>query len=375
MTTQRSGQFIKQLKGVNQYKAFIPNALPFNITNDLQLQDLLSKANLALGRLDGIAETLPEVNFFIFMYVRKEATLSSQIEGTQATFTDVLKAEVNIEENNKDVDEIINYISAMNYGLDRLKTLPLSLRLIKEIHEKLLVGVRGKNKNPGNFRTTQNWIGGATIETASFVPPPSNEIMGLLGNLESFLHDKSFIPTLIKIGLVHYQFETIHPFLDGNGRIGRLLITFYLCQQGALKKPLLYLSEFFLKNRREYYDKLENVQSKDDIEGWLKFFLTGIAQTSENALKTATRILKLKEQDTFRISSLGRTTEKGMIVLSHLYTSPYVRVKDIEHITGLKNPNALLLVSRLMKLGILKEVTGKSRNRIFLYENYVRIFE
>src|SRR3990167_341002 len=250
----RTGKFTKQLTGNLEYKAFIPNELPFEIKIDSNLQDLLSRANIAMGRLDGYTSLIPDVDFFIKMYITKEASLSSQIEGTTATFIDAIKANSNIQdpEIRNDVDEIINYISAMNYGLKRLNTLPLSLRLIKEIHEKLLKGVRGKNKAPGEFRKTQNWIGGRTIQTASFVPPPHHEVLKLLNNLEKFMHNKSPIPVLIKVGLIHAQFEAIHPFLDGNGRVGRLLITFLLMQNEILLKPVLYISHYFRRNRAEY---------------------------------------------------------------------------------------------------------------------------
>ena len=275
----RTGKYITQLKGDLEYKAFVPNPLPFEIKIDKEFQSLLSKADLSLGRLDGIAETLPDVDFFILMYIRKEAALSSQVEGTQATFADVLKAEAKIRdlEIHKDVDEILNYINAMNYGLKRLESLPLSLRLIREIHKILLTGVRGEGREPCEFRKTQNWVGGGpSIQKASFVPPPPQEIMPLLDNLEKIFYDKSPIPVLVKTGLIHAQFEVIHPFLDGNGRIGRLLITFYLCQQKVLNKPLLYLSDFFKKYRQEYYNRLNAFHEKDDIESWLKFFLEGI---------------------------------------------------------------------------------------------------
>ena len=310
----RSGRYISQLKGDLSYQAFLPASLPFLLKSDPVLDDLLSRADLALGRLDGIAEVVPDVDFFILMYVRKEATLSSQVEGTQATFADVLKAEARVEnhETHKDVDEILNYIDAMNYGLKRLESFPLSLRLLREIHEKLLHGVRGEHKTPGEFRRSQNWIGGPTIETASYVPPPHAELSKLLNNLEKFMHDKSPMPILLKIGLLHSQFESIHPFLDGNGRIGRLLITFYLCQQGALKKPLLYLSEFFKAHRREYYDKLNATHEKDDIEEWLKFFFTGVAQTAGNAVVTAQKIVALREKDMAAVGAFGRSTERAM---------------------------------------------------------------
>ena len=373
----RAGLYIKQMKNEFAYKAFVPNLLPFNVKIDLKLQDLLSKADNALGRLDGIAEILPDVDFFILMYIRKEATLSSQVEGTQATFSDLLKVEAKIRdmEVHKDVDEILNYTKAMNYGLNRLKTLPLSLRLIKEIHKILLRGVRGEVKAPGQFRKTQNWVGGPSIRTATFIPSPPHEVMNLLDNLEKFLYDNSPLSILIKIGLIHCQFENIHPFLDGNGRIGRLLITFYLCQQGILHRPLLYLSEFFKKNRQLYYDRLNAVHEKDDIEGWLKFFLEGIATTSNKAVKTARNIVRLKNIDHTTIIQLGRSAQNGSKLLDALYKMPLVTIKSVEKITGLKNPNAIVLVSKFVKLGILKEITGKKRNKVFSYEKYVKLFE
>ncbi len=373
----RSGKHVQQLKGESKYQAFIPEVLPFQLRVDPVLNDLLAKANLAIGRLDGIAEVVPDVDFFILMYVRKEATLSSQVEGTQATFADVLKAEARVEssEIHKDVDEILNYINAMNYGLKRLESFPLSLRLIREIHEKLLHGVRGEHKTPGEFRKSQNWIGGPTIETASYVPPPHTEIDTLLDDLEKFLHDKNPLPILLKVGMAHSQFENIHPFLDGNGRIGRLLVTFYLCQQEVLKKPLLYLSEFFKANRREYYDKLGAVHEKDNIEGWLKFFLTGIIQTANNAVSTARKIVSLREKDIATVSGFGRSTPKAMKLLDMLYKSPMVRVSDVEVITTLENPNALALVRKFVQSGILKEVTGRRRNRVFAYSAYIELFD
>ena len=373
----RAGKYVTQLKGSAEYKAFVPALLPHEIKLDHVLNGLLSKADQALGRLDGIAEILPDVDFFILMYMRKEATLSSQVEGTQATFSDLLKAEAKIEdmEIHKDVDEIVNYINAMNYGLKRLETLPLSLRLIKEIHKTLLHGVRGEWKTPGEFRISQNWVGGATIETANFIPPPAHELSALLGNLEKFLHDSSTLPILIKTGVIHSQFENIHPFLDGNGRIGRLLTTFYLCQQKVLQRPLLYLSEYFKQHRQIYYDRLNAVHEKDEIEGWLKFFLEGVAITSNKAVETARKILQLKNTDHQKIMKVSRSAGKGVALLNRLYKMPLVRVKDVEKITGLKNPNALELVSKFVKQGILEEITGQKRNRVFIYQSYVKLFE
>ena len=373
----RSGKYITQLKGDLQYKAFAPNLLPFEIKSNNELQSLLSKADLALGRLDGITETLPAVDFFILMYIRKEATLSSQVEGTQATFADVLKAEAKVGdlEVHKDVDEILNYIKAMNYGLERLKTFPLSLRLIKEIHKILLASVRGESREPGEFRKSQNWIGGRSIERASFVPAPPQEIMNLLDNFEKFLYDKSPMPILLKTGLMHAQFENIHPFLDDNGRIGRLLITFYLCQQKTLDKPLLYLSDFFKRHRQEYYDSLNAFHEKDEIEAWLRFFLEGVATTAKQAVETSKKILKLRENDFKKILTLGRSVSKATLVFNSLFSTPLTTIKNVERITGLKNPNALALVNKLVKLGILKEKTGKKRNKVFAYQQYIDLFD
>jgi len=263
----------------------------------------------------------------------------------------------------------------MNYGLRRLKTFPLSLRLIKEIHKILLTGVRGEGREPGEFRKTQNWIGGPTIQRAFFVPAPPQEILPLLDNFEKFLHDKSPLPILLKTGLLHAQFENIHPFLDGNGRIGRLLITFYLCQQKALDKPLLYLSDFFKKYRQEYYDRLNAFHEKDDIENWLKFFLDGVAITAEEAVETSKKILKLREQDLKKILSLGRSAPKATLFFNSLFHTPFITIKDAERITGLKNPNALALVNKLVKLEILKETTGRKRNKVFAYQQYIKLFE
>jgi len=373
----RTGTYINQLQEDLRYQAFVPNYLPLKFSLNDKLQNLLSKADLALGRLDGMADTLPNLDFFILMYVRKEATISSQIEGTQATFIDVLKKEAKFEDNeiHQDVDEIVNYINAMNYGLKRLEEIPLSLRLIREIHQKLLANVRGAHKTPGEFRTTQNWIGGPTIETATYVPPPAHEVIPLMGNLEKFMHDLSPLPVLIKTGLIHAHFETIHPFLDGNGRTGRLIITFYLCQQEVLHKPLLYLSEYFKRNRQTYYDRLNSYRVNGDIEGWLEFFLQGVVETSEKAVDTSRKIILLRDISIQKIARLGKSTENGMKVLNSLFYKPMLRVKDVEQILSIKNPNALAIVSKLQNLGILKEVTGNRRNRIFSFADYIKLFE
>jgi Fic family protein len=263
----------------------------------------------------------------------------------------------------------------MNYGLERLEALPLSLRLIREIHKELLTGVRGRGKTPGVFRKSQNWVGGHSIETASFVPPPPHEVMPLLANLEKYLHDKTPAPVLLKTALTHMQFEAIHPFLDGNGRIGRLLVTFYLCQQQVLRKPLLCLSEFFRANRKEYYDRLSAAHDRDDLEGWLRFFLNGISTTAEKAYDTAEKVLALREKDMAAATGLGAVSENAVKLLNYLYGSPYVRIKDVEVIVGLSNPNAIALIGRMSRLGILAETTGRKRNKIFAYSRYIEAFE
>jgi len=372
----RAGRYVSQSSGKATYRAFVPNELPFKLKIDNVLQARLSEADRALGRLDGITEILPDVDFFVLMYIGKEATLSSQVEGTMATFSDMLKAEARIEDTDihSDVDEIQNYIKAMNYGLDRLETLPLSLRLIREIHEVLLRGVRSEGKTPGSFRKSQNWVGGHSIETASFVPPPPHEVMPLLGNLEKYMHDKTPAPVLLKTALIHLQFEAIHPFLDGNGRVGRLLITFYLCQQSVLERPLLYLSEFFRVNRQEYYESLTAAHKKDDLEGWLRFFLEGVTLTARSAAETAQRVIDLRENDVRSVTEMGAVSEKAMKLLNHLYRSPLVRIRDVEKIVGLSNPNAIALIRKFTELKILQEITGRKRNKIFANSRYIDIF-
>lgn len=362
------------------YKAFLLNKFPpENIIRwDEDLILLLSQADMAIGKLNAIDELVPDVDFFIFMYVNKEATLSSQIEGTQATLIDLVKAEANLPSDDKpsDVDEIKNYINAMNYGIKRLQTFPLSLRLIREIHERLLKGVRGQHRTPGDFRQTQNWIGGPTIETATFVPPPVYEMKDSLNDLEKFMNDEfSKLPTLIKTGLLHAQFETIHPFLDGNGRTGRLLISFYLYREGVLKKPLLYLSDFFRRFRKDYYDKLNSYRFDDGVENWLKFFLEGVRTVSNEAVDTAVKITKLRERDIERVSGFGRNAKTALILLNKLYAYPIVDAKLVGQITGIVSKgNINDLIQKFVKAAILFEVTGKERYRSFVYKDYVRQF-
>ena len=374
----RAGRYLAQPTG---YRAFSPAPLPPQppVRLEGELQALLSKADRALGRLDGSIQTLPNPDLFVFMYVRKEAVLSSQIEGTQSSLQDLLAAEAHILSPDlpRDVDEVVNYVTAMNYGLARLAALPVSVRLIREIHERLLQSVRGARLTPGELRRTQNWIGpgGCTLSEATFVPPPPHEVPEALGALETFLHADSDIPALIQIGLAHAQFETIHPFLDGNGRVGRLLISFLLCQREILVKPVLYLSHYFKRHRTEYYERLQAVRDTGDWEGWLAFFLRGVARVSLEATDTARRILALREDHRARVTQgLGRAAGNGHKVLEHLYQRPIVAVADVEALTATSYTAANNLVSRMVELGVLVEATGYRRNRLFRYQAYIDLF-
>ena len=375
---QRAGRYIRQPGG---YRAFLPAPLPPQPPLQLEgeLQALLSQADRALGRLDGSIQTLPNPDLFVFMYVRKEAVLSSQIEGTQSSLQDLLAAEAHIltPDRPRDVEEVVNYVNAMNHGLARLHELPVSVRLIREIHERLLQGVRGMRLTPSELRHSQNWIGpaGCTLNEASFVPPPPHEVPDALGALEAFLHVESDLPPLIQVGLAHAQFETIHPFLDGNGRVGRLLITFLLCQRDILGKPVLYLSHFFKQHRAEYYERLQAVRDKGEWESWLAFFLRGVVSVSREATETARRILVLREDHRTKVTEgLGRAAGNGHKLLEYLYQRPIVSVADVQALTATTYTAANNLVSRLAALGIVAEATGYRRNRLFRYQAYIELF-
>ena len=378
-TSSRAGRYVSQPSG---YRAFLPAALPPTPPVQLsgELQNLLSQADRALGRLDGSIQTLPNPELFVFMYVRKEAVLSSQIEGTQSSLQDLLAAEAQVfsPDMPRDVDEVVNYVHAMNHGLERLATLPMSVRLIREIHEQLMQGVRGAHLTPGELRRTQNWIGpaGCTLKDARFVPPPPHEVPTALGELEDFLHADSDLPQLIQIGLAHAQFETIHPFLDGNGRVGRLLITFLLCQREILLKPVLYLSHFFKRHRQDYYAHLQRIRDDGDWEGWLGFFLRGVISVSKEATETARHILTLREDHRARVTTqLTRAAANGHRVLEHLYRRPIVSVADVQELIDTRSyTSANNLVSSLVELGILVETTGNRRNRLFRYQPYIDLF-
>lgn len=375
----RSGTYQNQPAG---YRAFIPAPLPpVDLRVSGELQRALSAADTAVGRLDGSVQTLPNPDLFVLMYVRKEAVLSSQIEGTQSSLHDLLAAEAEAlgkDRIARDVDEVVNYVKAMRYGLDRLKTLPMSVRLIREIHGELMQGTRGGHLTPGELRTTQNWIGpsGMTLRDAAFVPPPPHEVGPALSALERYLHADDGLPFLVKVGLAHAQFETIHPFLDGNGRVGRLLITLLLCEHGTLAQPVLYLSIYLKRNRAEYYERLQAVRDSGDWEGWLAFFLRGVAEVSGEARGTARRIIELREAHRVLVTErLGRGAATAHRVLESLYGRPIVSVQELAERLSLTRAAANDVVNRLTELELLREITGHRRNRRFRYEPYVALFE
>ena len=319
---------------------------------------------------------LPDASLFLYMYVRKEAVLSSQIEGTQSSLSDLLLFETEAAPGAPldDVTEVSCYVAAMNYGLQRLKELPISLRLIKEIHEKLMENARGGNKMPGEFRTSQNWIGGTRPGNAKFVPPSPELLMQTLGDLENFLNDENIkLPVLIKAALAHVQFETIHPFLDGNGRLGRLLITFILCGEGVLKEPLLYLSLYLKANRQQYYDHLQLVRETGDWEGWIKFFLTGVIETANQATETAQAIIKLFNKDRTMIEKSGRSTATILTLHTYLQRNPISNTTKMKKTCGLALPSIMRALKTLEELGIVKEITGKERHKVFVYNEYLDI--
>lgn len=358
--------------------AFVPPPLPPTPSVELpRLYRQLENANRSLGRLDGVTSILPDTPLFLYMYVRKEALLSSQIEGTQSSLSDLLLFEneeapgVPID----DVQEVSSYVAAMEHGLERIRAgFPISLRLIRELHDILLSKGRGNSKQPGEFRRTQNWIGGTRPGNALFVPPPPELVMELMSHLESFIHDdKVEIPSLIKAGLVHVQFETIHPFLDGNGRLGRLLITFILCAQGILKEPILYLSLYFKSHRSRYYELLQGVRERGDWEAWLEFFLDGITETSLQAADAAREILNLFETDRIHIERLGRPAASALRVHQLLQQKPIINIPDAAKKLGISVPTITKSVQHLEDLRIVREITGKQRGRAFAYSGYLEI--
>jgi Fic family protein len=360
-----------------QYKSFLPSLLekPFEWQSAMVLE-LLSEANRYIGELNSYAELVPDVNFFIEMHKVKEATTSSRIEGTRTNIDEAVLSENNIPiEKRDDWEEVRNYIRALNYSIGRMQELPLSMRLIKETHAILLSGVRGENKLPGEFRRSQNWIGGADIKSATFIPPAYEDLPELLSDLEKFWHGENRqLPSLIRIAVSHYQFETIHPFLDGNGRMGRLLITLQFLQSELMAKPVLYLSDFFEQNRMEYYQALERVRLNNSLNQWLRFFLTGVIQTAQNSKKTFVEIGKLRDNYRERIKSLRKREKLAKEFLLQLYSAPIVSPREAEQKLGVAAATANRLITELEKIGILQEKTGHARNRLYALHEYLEIF-
>lgn len=369
----KAGTYVSQ----RYYKSFQPTLINKDWQLDsMEVIQLLSQADRELGRLDMYSDYIPNIDLFISMHVLKEATQSSKIEGTQTNIEEALLDREDIPlDKRDDWEEVQNYIAAMNHAMELLQTLPFSSRLIRETHKVLLKGVRGEHKQPGDFRQSQNWIGGASINDAVFVPPVSTSIQELMSDIEKFAHNESvYFPELLKIALIHYQFETIHPFLDGNGRVGRLLITLYLVNKGILKMPILYLSDFFERNRTAYYDNLMRVREKNDLAQWFKFFLVGIIQTAKNGITTFDSILRLQRKVEAQIHTLGSRTANAQKVLNYLYQRPIADAAKISEAAEISAASGYKLINDLETLGILKELTGGKRGRMYSFEEYLKLY-
>lgn len=367
------GVWLQQYK----YKSFSP--VPVNrgwLWQDPRINTLLEQANRALGELNAFSLIVPDVDLFVEMHIAKEANQSSRIEGTQTAMDEALMSEELIApEKRDDWREVRNYIDAMNAAITELKQLPLSNRLLRQTHAILMRGVRGEHKMPGEFRNSQNWIGGSGLSDAAFVPPHPNEVPDLMSDLEKFWHNEAVeVPDLVRIAISHYQFETIHPFCDGNGRIGRLLITLYLVSKGLLHKPALYLSDFFERNRASYYDALMSVRVSGDINHWVRFFLAGMAETATNGRNTFQKVLVLRTESEARMHELGRRGKSGLLLLRLLYRKPVVTVADVSAALQVSAPTANALVAEFERFGLLKELTGYARNRLFAFEAYLKLF-
>ncbi len=374
MKTFQSGRYIQQA----HYKSFQPSLINRSwVLDNMELIQLLGQADRELGRLDMYSEYIPNLDLFISMHVLKEATQSSKIEGTQTNMEEALLEKEDVAPDKRDDwEEVQNYVKAMNQAITKLKKLPFSARLIREAHKTLLQGVRGKHKQPGEFRQSQNWIGGATISDAIFIPPVHTSIGELMGDVEQFVHDDTkYFPELLKIALVHYQFETIHPFLDGNGRVGRLLITLYLVSKGILKQPVLYLSDFFERNRTHYYDNLMRVREKNDLLQWFKFFLIGIIETAKSSIATFDNILKLQKKVETQIQTLGSRTANAQKVVHYLYQRPMIDAAKVGEVTGISPASAYKLIADLEQFGILKEITGGKRGKQYVFSAYLKLFK
>ncbi|MEA5429226.1 Fic family protein [Arcicella lustrica] len=378
-STLHLDEYIAGIKGTGTgYKYFIPEKVNRQwLWDDPNLNHLLEKASLQIGQLNSYARLVPNIDLFLHMHIMKEAVLSSKIEGTQTQIDEALLPIEDISpERRDDWQEVNNYTIALNDAIEDLKTLPISSRLIRKTHATLLQGVRGEHKQPGEFRYSQNWIGGASLNDAVFIPPAHSYVNELMGDLENFLHnDEITVPYLIRIGIAHYQFETIHPFLDGNGRIGRLLIPLYLVSVGMLDKPLLYLSVFFEKDKTLYYDNLTRVRDKNTLKHWLLYFLVGLEETAKQACETLSKILELKNECEHLVSEkMGKRSSKGQVLLKSLFNEPFIRVKEIEKICGLSPKAANDLVQAFESEKILREFTGQNRNRIYAFEKYLSLF-
>ena len=373
MKSYKAGKYILH-KG---YKPFLPSFINDDIDWKLgELSSLIQESSLWLGKLNSYSDLIPDIDFFIKMYATKEATNSNRIEGTRTTFDDAISPIEQVKpEFRDDWHEVQNYLAAINYSIEKLNELPISIRLIKEAHQILLSGVRGEHKAPGEVRKTQNWIGGSSLKDAFFIPPEPNMLPDLLTDIEKFLHNEELeIPEIVKAGIVHYQFETIHPFLDGNGRTGRLLIILYLISTGLLNKPVLYISDFFERNRMSYYDSLSMVKKTDNMTQWLKFFLNGVVETAKSSIKTFDRIIKLKNDVDNKISKIGKKAVNGQRLLELLYSEPKVNGKTVSEKLGISVVSANGLLSTFVEIGILEEKTGFNRNRYYVFEEYVKIF-
>ena len=364
---------------INQgtYRSFQPDLInrPWRLDNT-EIQQLLGQADRQLGRLDMYSEYVPNVDLFISMHVLKEATQSSRIEGTQTNIEEALLEREDIPpEKRADWEEVQNYVAALNHSIKRLSALPISSRLIREAHAILMKGVRGDHKTPGEFRSSQNWIGGSSIANAVFVPPVHSSVPELMADLEQFVHNRDvFFPELLRIALVHYQFETIHPFLDGNGRVGRLLIPIYLVEREILKRPILYLSDFFERNRADYYDSLTAVRERNDLEHWFKFFLRGVIETAKSGVQTFDNILTLQKEVEDTIATLGVRAARAAKVVKELYVRPLIGAARVAEVAELSPPSAYKLIGDMERLNILKEITGGKRGRQFLFARYTRLF-
>ena len=370
----KSGTYKNQF----QYKSFLPSKINHQWTwDDPRINLLLEKAAQTLGELNAFSRIVPNVDLFIRMHILKEANTSSRIEGTKTDIEDVVLDESSVfPEKRDDWQEVQNYVQAMNEAIKQLENLPLSLRLIRNTHRILMTNVRGKHKTPGEFRTSQNWIGGSSLADAAFIPPHKDDMSDLLDDFEHFLYnDRIVVPHLIRCAIAHYQFETIHPFQDGNGRIGRLLITLYLVSNHLLIKPTLYLSDFFERHRGAYYDSLTRVRNSNDLGQWVRFFLEGVIETAEKGKTTFAQILKLHTNIESELMNLGKKTDNARKLLMHLYQSPVVSVKQVESILGVKYYSANELIKTLVEINILEETTGYSRNRVFMFKRYIDVFK